>query len=238
MGRVKLSLLTLAVLASAVLFALTYAELEFNIPARTGESRICLVYTPGLTPISNATDYTDSNTTSTEFGESQAELVYIPNNTITAAPSRRIMLCPVEVKVSILNSTHSYEYDNLRRVLINAERGDVISVVLKANLDPNLLNCVREALELESVEGIRVEYGLKLGSESSIIVEPGVKSMDASKAELEDLGGGLYKLTITVGSDVVPGIYRVELTAYLKIEGEKVDFTGLAEYAIYMDIRE
>jgi len=205
MRRVKLLPLALAILASSILFVVTYGYTEL----KTGGSQAQSVYIPAPTPIPNA----------------------------TAAPARNIMLCPLEVKLSIVNSTHSYKYDNSQRVLINAKRGDVISIVLKASLDPDLLNCVREALELETIENIRVEYGLKLGSENLIAMEPGVKNMNISNTKLKDLGGDLYKLTITIGNDIEPGVYRVELTAYLKMKDDKIDLTGLIEHAIYLDIR-
>jgi len=211
MHETKIFLLALAILACTALFVISYSYtgLKFGTPVEPSESQAQPGYMPAPTPIPNA----------------------------TAASSGKIMLCPLEVKVSIVNSTHSYRYVNPQRVLINAERGDVISIVLKASLDPNLLSCVREALELETIENIHVEYGLKLGSEDLIAVEPGVKSMDISSTELKDLEGGLYKLTITVGNVIEPGIYRVELDAYLKMNGDKIVFEGSAEYAIYLDIK-
>jgi len=179
--------------------------------------------------------------TELKTGGSQAQSIYIPAPTpipnATVAPAREIMLCPLEVKVAIVNSTHSYKYANPQRVLINAKRGDVISIVLKASLDPNLLSCVRDALNLRTVGNIHVEYGLKLGSEGLITVEPGVKSMNISNTELKDLGGGLYKLTITIGNDTEPGTYRVEFTAYTKLTGDEIDFTVMAQHAIHLDIR-
>jgi len=209
--KVKLLLLVLAILASTILFTITYgyAGFMFSTPVESSESQAQPGYMPAPASIPDA----------------------------TIAPSRRIMLCPLKVNVSIVNSTHSYKHDNSQRVLINAERGDVISIVLKASLDPNLLDCVRDALELENIENIHVEYGLELGSENLIAIEPGVKSIDISSTELKDLGGGLYKLTITIGSDIEPGIYRVDLTAYLKMKGERIDFTGLTECPIYLDVR-
>jgi len=68
-------------------------------------------------------------------------------------------------------------------------------------------------------------------------MEPGVKNMNISNTKLKDLGGDLYKLTITIGNDIEPGVYRVELTAYLKMKDDKIDLTGLIEHAIYLDIK-
>ncbi len=147
----------------------------------------------------------------------------------------RIKLCPLDVKTIIVSSSHSYKQINPQRFLINARKGDEISISMKVVLNPGLLECVINTLEVKSQDKLSVEYGLRLSSGEES-VESGTKKMSLSNVELREGGDGPYNLVVKIDDDIEPGNYLVMLHSWLNITGIGVEIKGVTEYSLLLNI--
>ncbi len=146
-----------------------------------------------------------------------------------------LKLCPFDVKVSVIGSTHKYERINPQSFIVHAARGDKVNLTLGLTLNPNLLDCVRDALNLAPGERLSIEYGLRLGSGEGVTIA-GARKMNLTSIKLQGRGGGPYNLTVTIDDSMEPGSYYTVLYAWIKITG-KAEIKSETEYIILINIK-
>jgi len=145
----------------------------------------------------------------------------------------RIKLCPFDQNLSVVSSSHRYEYSGPQSIIVYAKRGDRVEITLKVDCSPDLLSCIRDTLKISSK--LNVEYGLSLEPSGATMIPtiPGAKRLSTSNIEFSR-EGGLYKLLITVSVED-PGKYYITLYSWVKITGG-VDMEGATEHTIYLVI--
>ena len=144
----------------------------------------------------------------------------------------KLKLCPFDVGVSVVDSSHRYERSTPQSIVVYAKLGERVEIMLKVEPNPNLPSCIRDTLKIGSE--LNVEYGLRLGSPEYTAI-PGVKRINTSKIELYSGEGGLYKLLVSIDKDIEKGQYYIVLYAWVKIT-DGVDIEGVTEHTIYLDI--
>ena len=145
----------------------------------------------------------------------------------------RIKICPFDQGLSVVRSSHKYVFSGPQRIEVYAKRGDRVEITLKVELNPDLVRCIRDTLNISSE--LNVEYGLSLEPQAGtvIVIIPGASRLSTSSIELIR-EGDLYKLLITIDEGVEKGLYYITLYAWIKITGENADISGATEYTVFL----
>jgi hypothetical protein len=145
----------------------------------------------------------------------------------------KLKLCPFDTKISIVSSSHRYRNPNPQTFIINAKRGDRVDISLNVVPNPNMLSCIKRALNLKPRDKLNVDYGLQLGSGDQVTIK-GAKRMNISNIHFERKGE-LYHLRIAIDNDMESGKYYIVLYTWIKISGA-VEIKSMTEHIIFSNI--